>query len=67
MNHPITISELQVLCVNVIIDANHLLRSTYPVMIDTTQSILGNSRAKKASNEYCMSIRDIITLIHKVN
>lgn len=62
-----TESELQDLGVNVIIYANHLLRSAYPAMIDAAQSILGNSRAKEASDEYCMSIKDIITLIPEVN
>ena len=59
----ITESELQDLGVNVIIYANHLLRSAYPAMMDAAQSILENGRAKEASEKYCMSIRDIITLI----
>ena len=62
-----TESELQDLGVNVVIYANHLLRSAYPAMIDAAKSILGNSRAKEASDEYCMSIKDIITLIPEVN
>ena len=60
-------SELQSLGVNVIIYANHLLRSAYPSMVATAQSILKNSRAKEASDENCMSIKDIITLIPEVN
>ncbi len=62
-----TESDLQDLGVNVIIYANHLLRSAYPSMIDAAQSILENSRSKEASDEYCMSIKDIITLIPEVN
>ena len=62
-----TESELQDLGVNVIIYANHLLRSAYPSMINSAQSILENSRSKEASDEYCMSIKDIITLIPEVN
>jgi len=62
-----TESELQDLGVNVIIYANHLLRSAYPSMVATAQSILENSRAKEASDENCMSIKDIITLIPEVN
>ena len=62
-----TESELQDLGVNVIIYANHLLRSAYPSMINSAQSILENSRSKEASDEYCMSIKDIITLIPGVN
>ncbi len=63
----ITESELQDLGVNVIIYANHLLRSAYPSMVETATSILENSRAKEASDKYCMSIKDIITLIPEVN
>ena len=59
----ITESELQDLGANVIIYANHLLRSAYPAMMEAAQSILENGRAKEASEKYCMSIRDIITLI----
>ena len=62
-----TESELQKLGVNVIIYANHLLRSAYPSMVTTAQSILENSRAKEASDKNCMSIKDIITLIPEVN
>lgn len=62
-----TESELQDLGISVIIYANHLLRSAYPSMINAAQSILENSRSQEASDEYCMSIKDIITLIPKVN
>ncbi|HJL78929.1 MAG TPA: phosphoenolpyruvate mutase [Candidatus Marinimicrobia bacterium] len=60
-------SELQDLGINVVIYANHLLRSAYPAMVDVAQSILENSRAKEASDKYCMSIKDIITLVPEVN
>jgi phosphoenolpyruvate phosphomutase len=60
-------SELEKLGVNVIIYANHLLRSAYPAMVDTAKSILQNSRSKEASNKYCMSIKDVISLIPEVN
>ena len=62
-----TESELQDLGISVIIYANHLLRSAYPAMINAAQSILENSRSQEASDEYCMSIKDIITLIPEVN
>ena len=62
-----TESELQDLGVNVVIYANHLLRSAYPAMVETAQAILENSRAKEASDKYCMSIKDIITLIPDEN
>ncbi len=62
----ITENELTNLGVNVVIYANHLLRSAYPSMVKTAESILMNGRAKEASDEYCMSIKDIITLIPEV-
>ncbi len=62
-----TESELKDLGINVVIYANHLLRSAYPAMIDAAKSILGNSRAKEASDEYCMSIKEIITLIPEID
>ena len=62
-----TESELQDLGVNVVIYANHLLRSAYPAMVDAAQSILENRRAKEAADKYCMSIKDIITLIPEDN
>ncbi len=60
-------SELEKLGVNVIIYANHLLRSAYPAMMNAAKSILQNSRSKEASNKYCMSIKDVISLIPEVN
>jgi len=48
--------------VNVVIYANHLLRSAYPVMLKTAQSILKHGRSLEASKN-CTSIKDIITLI----
>ena len=62
-----TESELQDLGISVIIYANQLLRSAYPSMINAAQSILENSRSQEASDKYCMSIKDIITLIPEVN
>jgi len=61
-----TENELQDLGVNVVIYANHLLRSAYPSMVDTAKSILENSRSMEASDDYCMSIKDIITLIPEI-
>ncbi|MBT6112227.1 MAG: phosphoenolpyruvate mutase [Candidatus Marinimicrobia bacterium] len=62
-----TESELQELGVNIIIYANHLLRAAYPAMTQTAISILENSRAKEASENHCMSIKEIITLIPEIN
>ena len=61
--HHLTETELQGIGVDVVIYANHLLRSAYPMMIDTARLILENERAKEASDKNCMPIRDIITLI----
>ncbi len=55
--------DLQKMGVNVVIYANHLLRSAYPAMIKTAESILNNSRSLEASDNHCMSIKEIITLI----
>lgn len=59
----ITEKELRELGVNIVIYANHLLRSAFPAMKKTAESILKNSRCEEASNEYCMPIKEIITLI----
>lgn len=48
---------------NIVIYANHLLRSAYPSMQLTAESILKHSRGEEASEKYCMSIKKIITLI----
>lgn len=48
---------------NIIIHANHLLRSAYPAMVDTAKKILENGRSKEASEENCMSIKEILNLI----
>ncbi|MBQ0153353.1 MAG: phosphoenolpyruvate mutase [Bacteroidales bacterium] len=49
--------------VNVVIYANHMLRSAYPAMVNCAKSILENGRCKEASEEYCMPIKEILTLI----
>lgn len=49
--------------VNIVIYANHLLRAAYPAMVNTAKSILENHRSYEATNDYCMSIKDIITLV----
>jgi len=48
--------------VSVVIYANHLLRSAYPAMVKTAESILKNSRCYEAG-EHCLSIKDILKLI----
>ncbi|WP_041719632.1 phosphoenolpyruvate mutase [Desulfurivibrio alkaliphilus] len=54
--------ELQEMGVDVVIYANHLLRSAYPAMLDTARSILLNGRSKEADDSL-LSIKDILTLI----
>ena len=54
--------ELVELGINVIIYANHLIRSAYPAMVNTAKSILENGRSKEASVN-CMPIKEILTLI----
>lgn len=53
--------------VNIVIYANHLLRSAYPSMVKTAESILYHSRSLEASKENCMSIKDILSLIPEQN
>ena len=55
--------ELQDLGVNVVIYANHLIRSAYPAMVSVAKSILESARAKEASDKYCMPIKEILNLI----
>jgi len=58
----ITENQLKDLGVNIVIYANHLLRSAYPAMVKTAESILRNERAYEAE-EFCLSIKDILNLI----
>lgn len=53
---------LQEMGVNVVIYANHLLRSAYPAMMNTAKSILLHERAHEAEPN-CMPIKEIINLI----
>lgn len=58
----ITEEELQSWGVNVVIYANHMLRSAYPAMLNTAKSILENGRSLEA-NPLCMPIKEILELI----
>ncbi len=58
----VTEDELQAAGVNVVIYANHLLRSAYPAMVKTAETILAHGRGKEAA-ESCMSIKEILNLI----
>lgn len=48
--------------INVVIHANHLIRSAFPAMQATARSILENGRSKEA-DALCMSIKEILTLL----
>ncbi|WP_417623641.1 phosphoenolpyruvate mutase [Paremcibacter congregatus] len=58
----ITDEELGRAGVNVVIHANHLLRSAYPAMVKTANSILANDRSFE-TDEMCLPIKDILNLI----
>ena len=59
----ITEKELIDSGINIVIYANHLLRSAYPAMKKTAENILKNHSCKEASEKYCMPIKEILTLI----
>ncbi len=58
----VTEDELQKAGANIVIYANHLTRSGFPAMKKTAETILRNHRALEAE-EYCMPIKEIISLI----
>lgn len=55
-------SQLEELGVNVVIYANHLIRSAYPSMVEAATRILTNERSLEC-DEICMPIKEILTLI----
>ncbi len=55
-------SEFKEWGVNVVIYANHMLRSSYPAMMNVAKSILFNERSMDCS-DLCMPIKEILTLI----
>ncbi len=57
--------ELHECGADIIIYANHLLRSAYLAMKKTAQKILQEERAYEAGNEYCVSMEEILSLISK--
>lgn len=59
----ITEGEFKDLGVNIVIYGNHLLRSSYPAMVHTAESILEHGRCKEASEQFCMPVGEIIRLI----
>ena len=59
----ITEKQFADLGVNIVIYGNHLIRSAYPAMEKTAESILEKGRCEEASKQYCMPIKDILSLI----
>lgn len=59
----VTEDELASHGINIAIYANHLIRSAYPAMKKTAESILLNGRAKEASDAYCQPIKDILSIL----
>jgi phosphoenolpyruvate phosphomutase / 2-hydroxyethylphosphonate cytidylyltransferase len=58
----VTTDEFKKRGVNVVIYANHMLRSAYPGMMKVAQSILQHKRSLEAEPD-CMSIKGILNLI----
>jgi len=57
-----TEKELSSWGANIIIYANHMLRSAYPAMVNTAKMILENERSLEA-DKVCMPIKEILELI----
>ena len=58
-----TEAELAEWGINIVIYANHMLRSAYPAMVKCAERILETTRCQEASEEYCMPIKQILNLI----
>lgn len=62
----VTVEEFGERGVNVVIYANHMLRSAYPGMMKVAESILQNGRTMEVEDD-CMSIKKILNLIPGTN
>lgn len=58
----VTTDEFENIGVNIVIYANHMLRSAYPSMVKVAKSILKHKRSLEAE-PYCMPIKEILELI----
>lgn len=58
----VTEPELVEMGFNLVIYANHLLRSAYPAMVKTAETILRHNRAHEAE-PFCMPVAEILTLL----
>lgn len=60
--HKFTWQQLQEAGFNVVVYANHLLRSAYPAMLETAESILNNNRSTEAEKNL-MPVKELLKLI----
>lgn len=60
--HKYTWQQLEAAGFNIIVYANHLLRSAYPSMLLTAQSILKHNRSKEAES-HLITVKDLFKLI----
>lgn len=58
-----TVEEFEKAGANIVIYANHMLRSAYPAMLKTAEGILRDGKSENVDNEYCMPIKEILELI----
>jgi len=58
----VTIEEFEEMGANVVVTANHMLRSAYPAMLKVAKSVLENGRSLEAEPD-CMSIKEILEFI----
>ena len=60
--HKFTWQQLREAGFNVVVYANHLLRSAYPAMLETAESILNNNRSTEAEKNL-MPVKELLKLI----
>jgi len=60
----VTVERFEEIGVNIVIYANHLLRSAYPAMHNVAKSLLKNGRSLEVEPD-CMSIKEILEFIPK--
>jgi phosphoenolpyruvate phosphomutase / 2-hydroxyethylphosphonate cytidylyltransferase len=58
----VTVEEFEKMGVNIVINANHMLRAAYPAMLKVAKSVLENGRTFEAEQK-CMSIKEILEFI----
>ena len=58
----VTVEEFEEMGVNVVVTANHMLRSAYPAMLKVAKSVLENGRSLEAEPD-CMPIKEILEFI----